>query len=150
MLLLARLDHDGDAVIVARGGRGGLGNRRYAPRVEGAAASWCQSGGLPEEASILLDRRILADVALVGAPNAGKSSLLRAMTAARPNVAPYAFTTRTPQVGVLLGDFSGHWLKIADMPGLVERAHKDRGLGIDFLKCVQKLLPAHQSMPWSE
>lgn len=146
MLLLASLNHDGDAVIVARGGRGGLGNRRDAPREWGAPASWCQSGGLPEEASILLDRRVLADVALVGAPNAGKSSLLRALTAARPHVAPYAFTTLTPQVGALVGEVSGHWLKIADMPGLVEGANEDRGLGIDFLKCAQKLLPAQQSL----
>lgn len=138
MLLLAQLNSDGDSVTVARGGRGGLGNCRHDSRKWGAAASWCQRGGLPEEASILLDRRVLADVALVGAPNVGKSSLLRALTAARPRVAPYAFTTLTPQVGALAGEVGGHWLMVADMPGLVEGAYEDRGLGIDFLKYVQR------------
>lgn len=135
MLLMASLDSDGDNVTAARGGRGGLGNSRHASREWGAAASWCQQGGLPEEVSIILDRRVLADVALVGAPNVGKSSLLRALTAAKPRVAPYAFTTLTPQVGALAGSVMGHWLRVADLPGLVEGAHEDRGLGLDFLKC---------------
>eukprot|EP00892_Ulva_mutabilis_P005529 jgi/Ulvmu1/3348/UM156_0005.1 len=138
MLLLATLNSDGDAVTVARGGRGGLGNLRHASRAWGAAASWCQQGGLPEEASIVLDRRALADIALVGAPNVGKSSLLRSLTAARPRVAPYAFTTLSPQVGALAGSVGGHWFRVADLPGLVEGAHRDRGLGLDFLKHMER------------
>lgn len=135
MLLMARLNTDGESLTVARGGRGGLGNQRHESRQWGAAASWCQHGGLPEEASIVLDHRVLADIALVGAPNVGKSSLLRVLTAATPRVASYEFTTLTPQVGALASSVRGHWLKVADLPGLVEGAHKDRGLGIDFLKC---------------
>lgn len=125
--------------MVAKGARGGLGNSAQLARRKGgndSAGVWAQAGGLPEQACILLDRRLQADVALVGLPNAGKSSLLRALTAATPKVAPYAFTTTQPQLGALPGRVRGHWVSIADLPGLLQGAHRDRGLGLDFLKYV--------------
>lgn len=124
---------------MAKGSQGGLGNSAQPassrPGTD-AAGVWAQVGGVPEQACILLDNRLQADVALVGLPNAGKSSLLRAMTAATPKVAPYAFTTTQPQLGALAGSVRGHWVSIADLPGLLQGAHRDRGLGLDFLKCV--------------
>lgn len=135
-LLVANLQRDGDSVVVAKGAQGGLGNSaQMSPHVGNSSAGvWAQVGGHPEQACILLDSRLQADVALVGLPNAGKSSLLRAVTAAKPKVAPYAFTTTQPQLGALAGSVAGHWVSIADLPGLLQGAHQDRGLGLDFLK----------------
>jgi hypothetical protein len=136
---------------VAKGAQGGLGNSAQTAGRRGAevAVAWAQLGGHPEEACVLLDCRLRADVALVGLPNAGKSSLLRALTAAKPKVAPYAFTTTQPQLGALAGSVRGHWVYIADLPGMLEGAHRDRGLGLDFLKCAPHglricLLAAHR------
>lgn len=135
---LAVLRAHGDRVTVARGGRGGLGNAAHASRRYGPAATYSEAGGGPEAAAILLERQMLADAALVGFPNAGKSSLLRALTRhrAQPRVANYAFTTLQPQLGALPQQLSGDSsVVLADLPGLVEGAHADRGLGHDFLKC---------------
>lgn len=141
---LAFLRRAGDRIVVARGGRSGAGNARRASRAYGPASSWSEAGGTPEATSLLLERKLLADVALVGFPNAGKSSLLRALTRAQPRVAPYAFTTLQPQLGALAAPRAGEsGALLADLPGLVQGAHKDRGLGLDFLKCAS----AHLLLP---
>jgi GTPase len=134
-LPLAFLRRHGERTTVALGGRGGLGNAAMPSRDYGPASHWSQTGGFPEAVTILLERKLLADIALVGFPNAGKSSLLRALTRAQPKVAPYAFTTLQPQLGALAGQALGAERPVmADLPGLVEGAHADRGLGHDFLK----------------
>jgi GTPase len=136
-VLVSHLLEHGDSAVVARGGRGGMGSSAWSSaRHGGAARELPQVGGRPEESCVLLDRRLAADVALVGLPNAGKSSLLRAMTSARPRVAPYAFTTLQPQLGALRGSVPSRWTCIADLPGLLAGASRDRGLGLDFLKCA--------------
>jgi GTP-binding protein len=132
--LLADLVGEGSSVVVARGGRGGRGNaslaspRNRAPRV-------AERGEPGEERRLNLELRLVADVALVGAPNAGKSTLLAAMTAARPKVADYPFTTLSPNLGVA-GDLERY--VVADVPGLVEGAHEGRGLGLAFLRHVAR------------
>lgn len=140
-LRIAYLFEDGERVVVARGGRGGLGNAARRSRVWGPASLWSQQGGAPEAAALLLEQQLAADVALVGFPNAGKSSLLRALTRAQPKVASYAFTTLQPQLGTVPLHADGEALRLADLPGLVTGAHADRGLGHDFLRCESLFAP---------
>ena len=128
--LVADLVGVGASVVVAQGGRGGRGNaslasaRNRAPRV-------AERGEPGEERRLDLELRLVADVALVGAPNAGKSTLLAALTAARPKIAEYPFTTLTPNLGVAEND---RRFVVADVPGLIEGAHRGRGLGLAFLR----------------
>jgi len=132
--LLADLVGEGASVVVARGGRGGRGNaslssaRNRVPRV-------AERGEAGEEARLDLDLRLVADVALVGPPNAGKSTLLSRLTAARPKIAEYPFTTIEPNLGVG-GD--EHRFVVADVPGLIEGAHQGKGLGLSFLRHVSR------------
>ncbi len=132
--LLADLVGEGASVVVARGGRGGRGNaslssaRNRVPRV-------AERGEAGEEARLDLDLRLVADVALVGPPNAGKSTLLSRLTAARPKIAEYPFTTIEPNLGVG-GD--EHRFVVADVPGLMEGAHQGKGLGLSFLRHVSR------------
>ena len=132
---IADLVNENDKVIVARGGNGGRGNISFGTKNWGPASTWSEQGGSGEDVYLLLEIKLVADVALVGFPNVGKSSLLRAITRAEPKVADYAFTTLEPQLGRLHGIEEGTDITIADMPGLVEDAHADRGLGHDFLRC---------------
>lgn len=127
---------DGDELKVAQGGRGGLGNMRFKSSTNQAPRKFTE--GTPGEIkTIWLTMKTVAEVGLVGYPNAGKSTLLSQLSAARPKVAAYPFTTRYPQVGTLIFDAT-HTLRVADVPGLLEGAHKGVGLGHDFLRHIER------------
>jgi GTP-binding protein len=134
--LVADLTRHGERFILSKGGRGGLGNRNFATSVR-QAPRFAQPGEPGREGNYLFELRILAEVGLVGYPNAGKSTLLTAISRARPKIAPYPFTTLHPQIGIIeYADF--HRLTVCDVPGLIEGAHRNVGLGHAFLRHVQR------------
>lgn len=135
-VLVADLTEHGQKFIVCKGGRGGLGNRNFATS-RNQTPRFAQPGEPGDFGSYLLELRIMADVGLVGYPNAGKSTLLAAISAARPKIAPYPFTTLHPQIGIVeYVDF--HRLTVCDVPGLIEGAHNNVGLGHAFLRHIQR------------
>ncbi len=134
--LAADLVEDGQRFVLCRGGKGGLGNQHFA-NSKHQTPRFAQPGQPGDEGSFLLELRILAEIGLVGYPNAGKSTLLNAISKARPKIAPYPFTTLHPQIGVL--EFSDyHRITVCDIPGLIDGAHQNVGLGHAFLRHIQR------------
>jgi GTP-binding protein len=134
--LIGDLVEEGHQLVVCKGGRGGRGNTRFKTATN-KAPRLAEKGEPPEEKTVRLELKLIADIGIIGVPNAGKSTLLSVISNAKPKIAPYPFTTLQPNLGVvdLEGDLQ---LVLADIPGLIEGAHRGEGLGHDFLRHIQR------------
>lgn len=134
--ILADLTEHGEECVIARGGKGGRGNATFATSTDQAPRK-AEPGEPGEEHEIELELKLIADVGLVGLPNAGKSTLISVISAARPKIADYPFTTLVPNLGIVRVA-EGRSFVVADIPGLIEGAHQGKGLGLQFLRHIQR------------
>ncbi|MGL4721988.1 MAG: GTPase ObgE [Desulfovibrionaceae bacterium] len=136
--VIADFLNDGDTILIARGGRGGKGNEHFKSSTQ-RSPRFAQTGEEGEELYLRLELKILADLAIIGLPNAGKSTLIATLSAAQPEIAPYPFTTRRPNLGVIIDEYDpDRRIILADIPGLIEGAHLGIGLGHRFLKHIER------------
>lgn len=134
-LVMKDLVHDGDSFVAARGGKGGKGNVNFKNSVR-QAPNFAEAGGFAQSRNVILELKLIADVGLIGFPNVGKSTLLSISTSANPKIANYHFTTITPNLGVV--EIFDTGFVMADIPGLIEGASSGAGLGLDFLKHIER------------